>query len=94
MLVYLLYTLIDLGILAIRCYRSWHIGDNMFFFPRFLYLSAFNLAFCFVLSSPHGSLPALEDKLGCYPWGRCGVVRVDKMLDAIFLGSLLRRERF
>ena len=65
-LVYLLYTLIDLGILAIRCYRSWHIGDNMLVFFSAL-LSAFDLAFCFVLSSPHGSLPALEDKLGCYP---------------------------
>ena len=98
MLVYLLYTLIDLGILAIRCYRSWHIGDNMFFFPRFLYLSAFNLAFCFVLSSPHGSLPALEDKLGldasdrCYPPGRCGVVCVDNMLDAVFWIIVKTRE--
>ena len=45
--------------------RSWHIGDNMSGFSALF--SAFDLAFCLVLSSPHGSLPALEDKLGCYP---------------------------
>ena len=54
--------------------------------------SAFDLTFCLVLSCTHGSLPALEDKLGCYPRGRRGVVCVYKMLDAIFLGSLLRRD--
>ena len=53
----------------------------MFFF--FWTLFAFDLAFCLVLSSPHGSLPALEDKLGCNP---------REVLDAVFLGSLLRRD--
>ena len=63
--------------------RSWHIGDNMLGF--FWILFAFDLVFCLVLSCPHWSLPALEDKLGCYPRGRCGVVCVGKMLDAVFL---------
>ena len=62
--------------------RSWHIGDNMLGF-FFWILSAFDLACCLVLSPPHGSLPALEDKLGCHP---------REVLDAVFLGSLLRRD--
>ena len=62
--------------------KSWHIGNNVMYF--FLDFSAFDLAFCLVLSCTHGSLPALEDKLGCYPCGRCGVVCVYKMLDAVF----------
>ena len=71
-LVYLQHLLIDLDILAIICWVFW-------------ILCAFDLAFRLVLASPHGSLPALEDKLGCYPRGRCGVVCVGKMLDAVFL---------
>ena len=68
------HLLIDLDILAIIC---------CFVFLWILF--TFDLAFCLVLSSPHGSLPALEDKLGCYP---------REVLDAVFLGSLLRQERF